>query len=407
MGTLPALAQDEGLEKKLAAIVAQLKAQENRLQAQETLLRIQQDAIAKQTGVIDTQRRELVARPTLQRAGLLVPFKTAQNSSGQIGQAAAPNGPVGEAPQQDEQPQVIQSLPEGLAVLTPAQRFTLTPSIEYTQTTNDRLVFRGVVIVPGINLGEVDASTDSRNIASAVVNLRYGITSRLEAEVRLPFTWSDDRATILNQGPNGSATQSVYLKDSGIGDVEFGARYQVNSGNDDWPVFVANARLKSNTGMGPFDIQRDAAGVAEQVALGSGFWAVSGGFSVLKISDPAVLFASVNYIYSIPKTINQNIGNVLVGRVEPGDSINTNLGFGFAINPEFSFSLGYEHSYIFPQWTMLGNTKQTSDSLQVGAMTLGLAYRLGPNMSLNTNFEFGVTQSAPDVRAVFSLPISF
>ena len=409
LGTLPAVAQDQAaLERKLAAIIAQLKAQENRLQAQETLLKTQQDAIAKQTGVIDTQRRELVARPGLQRTGLTMqPFKTAQNNSGQIGQPAVPDGPVGEAPQQDEQPQVIQSLPEGLAVLTPAQHFTLTPSIEYTQTTNDRLVFRGVIIVPGINLGQVDASTDSRNIASGVVNLRYGITSRLEAEVRLPFTWSDDRATILSQGPNSSATQSIYLKDSGIGDVEFGARYQINSGNDDWPVFVANARYKTDTGMGPFDVQRDAAGVAEQIALGSGFSAISGGFSMLKISDPAVLFASVGYIYSIPKTINQNIGNVLVGRVEPGDSINTNFGFGFAVNPEFSFSLGYGHSYIFPQWTMLGSTKQVSDSLQVGAMTLGLAYRLNSRMSLNTNFEFGMTQSAPDVRAVFSLPISF
>jgi outer membrane receptor for Fe3+-dicitrate len=128
---------------------------------------------------------------------------------------------------------------------------------------------------------------------------------------------------------------------------------------------------------------------------------------MLKVTDPAVLFASVNYVYAVPKDINQSIGGVQVGRVEPGDSVNANLGFGFAINPDFSFSLGYEHSYVFPQYTMLGNTKQISDSLQVGAMTLGLAYRLNNNMSLNGNFEFGVTQNAPDVRAVFSLPMTF
>ena len=292
-------------------------------------------------------------------------------------------------------------------MLTPAEHFILTPDVEYTQTTNDRLVFEGVVIVPGINLGEVSASTDDRNIVSSVLDIRYGITDRLEAEVRVPFTFSDDRATVLTQGPNGSATQSLYLHTTGIGDVEAGARYQINSGRDDWPIFVANARVKSDTGLGPFDVKRNSAGVAEQVALGSGFWAVEGGFSMLKVTDPAVLYASANYIYSVPKDINQTIGGVYVGAVDPSNSVFANLGFGFAVNPDFSISLGYEHSYVFPQYTMLGTTRQATDSLQVGAMTLGMAYRVAPNTSLNANFEFGVTSDAPDVRAVFSVPMTF
>jgi hypothetical protein len=441
----PASAQDN-LDKQLKAIAAQLKAQESRLEAQEKLLKNQQDVLAKQSAVIEDQRQELAKLhqtervtatsdpkmtpiprpgdnlgqpPVVQRATLTIPapearpMQTAQNNSPNSGvtpRTGVPNGPVGEAPKQDQQPQVVQSLPEGLAVLTPASHFIVMPSIEYTSTTNDRLVFRGVVLVPGINLGEVEASTDARNIASFVADLRYGITSRLEAEIRVPYTYSDDRATVLNQqvaGNTSTATQSLYLQDSGIGDVEIGARYQINDGGEDWPIFVANARVKTDTGMGPFDVRRDAAGIAQQVALGSGFWAAEGGFSMLKVTDPAVLFASANYVYAVPKDINQTIGNVFVGRVEPGDSVNVNLGFGFAINPDFSFSLGYEHSYVFPQYTMLGNSKQVSDSLQVGAMTLGLAYRLNNNMSLNGNFEFGVTQNAPDVRAVFSLPTTF
>jgi hypothetical protein len=223
----------------------------------------------------------------------------------------------------------------------------------------------------------------------------------------VPYVWSDDRATVLSQGPNGSATQSVYLQDSGIGDIELGARYQINNGLQDWPIFVGNARVKLDTGMGPFEIKRDAAGIAQEVALGSGFVGFSGGFSVLKITDPAVLFGSVNYVYNLPKDINQTIGNVLVGEVDPSNTINANLGFGFAINPEFSFSLGYSHSYVMPQTTMLGTTRQQTTSLQVGALTMGMAYRLGNNVSLNGNFEFGVTAAAPDMRAVFSLPTSF
>lgn len=424
VSALPAQAQDDALDKRLKEISAQLKAQESRLAAQERELKAQQEAIAKQAAVIDAQRTQLAklhdqAAPSQpaqpQPAALTIaappPVQTAQANSGVTHRtpppASTPTSPVGEAPKQDEPPQVVQSLPEGLAVLTPAEHFILWPSAEYTHTNNDRLVFRGVVIVPGINLGEVDASSDDRNIVSSVLDVRYGVTSRLEVEARVPFTFSDDRATVLTQGPSGSATQTIYLSNSGIGDVEFGARYQINNGRDDWPVFVANARVKTDTGLGPFDVRRDAAGIAQQVALGSGFLGLEGGFSVLKLTDPAVLYGSVNYIYEVPKDINQTIGNVLVGRVDPGNSVNVNLGFGFAVNPDFSFSLGYEHSYVMPQYTMLGTTQQATSSLQVGALTLGMAYRVAPNISLNGNFEFGVTADAPDMRAVFSLPVTF
>ena len=212
----PAQAQDLSLEQRLKVITDQLKAQQDKLAQQDRLLKLQQDAIDAQ--------KEQIAR--------------LNSRSVQTNPGATTLPPVGEAPPKppEEPPQVVQSLPQGIAVLTPAEHFTFMPSLEYTQTTNARLVFEGVVIVPGINLGEVTASTDDRSIASAVLDLRYGILDRLEVEVRLPFTFSDDRATVLVQAPQGSATQSIYISNTGIGDVELGARYQVNAGRDDWPV---------------------------------------------------------------------------------------------------------------------------------------------------------------------------
>jgi hypothetical protein len=383
---LPAAAQPS--EARIKEITDQLRAQQSELQAQARQLKAQQDQLTR-----------------LQQAQQAGPGAT---SPGATIARTTPTSPVGEAPARPEEPpQVVQSLPQGLAVLTPQGHFTLMPSLEYTQTTSDRLVFLGVVIVPGINLGEVTASTDDRSIVSTVADLRFGITDRLEVEVRAPFTFSDDRATVLVQAPQGSATQSLYVSNTGIGDVEFGARYQVNRGAEDWPIFVANTRFKMDTGTGPFDIDRTAAGIAKEVPLGSGFMGIEGGFSVLKLTDPAVLYGSVNYIYQIPKDINKEIGGVLVGRVDPSSSIGVTLGMGFAVNPDFSFSLGYEHNHVFPQETELGTTLQHTTSLEVGAMTLGMAYRLAPTMSLNANFEFGVTAAAPDVRVVFSLPMTF
>jgi hypothetical protein len=399
---LPAMAQASNpLEQRLKDIEEQLKAQKQLLDAQGAVIAQQQKVLS---GLNQVQR--IPAATTW--SGFQRPVMTIDGT--QIAQAdnSPPSTPVGQAPEQDnEPPQVIQSLPEGLAVLTPTGHFVLTPSIEYTHTANDRLVYRGVVIVPGINLGEVEASSDSRSIAVAVADVRYGLFDGFELEARVPFTWSDDRATVLSQGPSGSATQSLYLKDSGLGDVEVGARYQINRGLDEWPIFVANARVKMDNGMGPYDIKRDAAGIAQQIALGSGFVGLEGGFSFLKVSDPAVLFGSLTYIYQLPKDINQNIGGVFVGGVQPSSSIGLNLGFGFAVNPDFSFSFGYSHSYVLPQYTDLGGTQQHTTSIQVGALTMGIAYRLSQSLSLNTNFEFGVTSDAPDMRVVFSFPTTF
>lgn len=428
-----AFAQTPDKETELRKIVAKI---EKRLADQDRRLKAQQGQISQQAAVLERQRQELArlhgladkkalaisvidasrARGTnvnvidASTGGSAAAQDAGQPGGQDQGAAAADNtplAPVGETQKQEPAPQIIQSLPEGLAVLTPETHFVFTPSFEYTNTTNDRLVYRGVVIVPGLNLGEVEASNDQRNIISTVLDVRYGLTPRLEIEARVPFVFSDDRATILSQGPNGSATQSVYISGRGMGDVELGARYQVNAGAEDWPIFVANLRLKSDTGTGPFGVQRDAAGVAQEVALGSGFMAVEGGFSMLKVSEPAVLFASLNYVYSLAKNINQTIGTVPVGEVDPSDSISATIGFGFAVNTDFSFSLGYEHSHVFPQYTMLGTTQQATTAFEVGALSLGMAYRIAPNMSLNGNFEFGVTANAPDVRAVFSLPISY
>ena len=389
---VPAAAQPS--EEKIKEITDQLRVLEKQQEEQARQLKAQQDLYEK------LQAAQQAAPGAANPAAVTNPGATSI--------AAAPASPVGEAPSRpQEPPQVVQSLPQGLAVLTPHGHFTVMPSLEYTQTTSDRLVFLGVVIVPGINLGEVTASTDDRSIASAVADVRYGITDRFEVEVRLPFTFADDRATVLVQAPQGSATQSLYVSNTGLGDIEFGARYQINRGTDDWPIFVANSRIKMDTGTGPFDIRRDVAGIAEQVPLGSGFMGLEGGFSVLKLSDPAVLYGSMNLIYQMPKDINKTIGGVLVGRVDPSSSIGITLGMGFAVNPDFSFSLGYEHNHVLPQYTELGTTRQSTTSLEVGAMTMGMAYRLGPKTSLNANFEFGVTAAAPDVRVVFSLPLTF
>src|SRR4051812_9421871 len=140
LSVVPIKAQDaRALQKQLKEITDELRAQSARMTEQNRLLKQQQSAI-------DAQHDQL----TKISAG------NAQNSnqnSNPGATSASLTSPVGEAPPKppQEPPQVVQSLPRGIAVLTPEGHFTFQPSLEYTQTTSNRLVFEGIVIVPGIN----------------------------------------------------------------------------------------------------------------------------------------------------------------------------------------------------------------------------------------------------------------
>jgi hypothetical protein len=84
-------------------------------------------------------------------------------------------------------------------------------------------------------------------------------------------------------------------------------------------------------------------------------------------SDPAVIYAGLGYNYNVADDIDKTIGKVAVGRVDPGDSISANLGFGLALNPRLSMSLGYSHNYVFPTSTELDGQAEESTSIQVGS----------------------------------------
>ena len=313
-------------------------------------------------------------------------------------------GPVGEAPDDlPARPEAV-ALPEGVGVLTPKGRSILDPSFDVTLGSDNRLIFRGVEIVTGVQVGVLQASDVDRTTLSATLAGRYGLSDRAEVEVRVPYVHRDDEFTTLVQRDT-QVTSTSSLQADDIGDVEVTGRYQLNRPSNGNPIFVGNLRYKSNTGTGPFDVARDEMGVASELPTGSGFWALEPSVTMLYPSDPTVIFANIGYLYHADDDINQSINAAQIGNVDPGDSINAGAGFGFSVNPRFSFSLGYRHSFILPTKTEVNGTVQESDSLNAGALQFGWSYLLSEKVTFNNSFEFGVTRDAPDLRIVFRLPI--
>jgi hypothetical protein len=419
----------------LTAVLARIAEQEQRLNAQEQLLREQQNQLAEQRTLIERQRREIQGMVAVADADLgqirgaglpdarlnyaelapdepirlnRRPVRTLTQTEGGSAPpaatpAAAPEGPVGEAPPEDTQVSTVEALPEGQNALLGRGRLVIEPSFEYSRSSSNRLVFRGVEIVTGIQVGLIEANDTARDTLSGSVALRYALTDRLEIEGRVPYIYRSDRVTTLSQN-NQTTTQTFELQGSELGDVEVSARYQLNDGGNGAPIFVAGARVKSDTGLGPFDLDRDAQGISTELATGSGFWAVQGSLSVLYPTDPAVLFGNVSYMHNIERDIDKTFGAVTVGNVDPGDSIGLGFGFGFALNPRFSYSLGYSHSYVLPTETELNGTIQESTELQVGALQLGLSYRATERLTVAASVEVGVTEDAPDVRVAWRTP---
>lgn len=314
-----------------------------------------------------------------------------------------PQTPVGQAPKPPEQPpEIAQIFPDQPGVLTPKGALTLEPSLQYANSTNNRVALVGFTIIPAITIGLINIQAVERDTWTAALTARYGITNRLEFETRIPYLYRED-SIITRPIATPSVTDSVFdASGHGIGDVEFAARYQLNRGGADSAYYVATLRAKSRTGTSPFEVDIDpATNLERELPTGSGFWAVQPQLTWLLPSDPVVLFGSLSYLYNFKRDVGRGFGTV-----DPGNVFGFNIGMGLSLNEKFSFSVGYDHASIAPpsQEGDFTNQLAAASTVQVGTLLIGGAYQLGRSTLLNVSLGVGVTASAPDLQLTVRLP---
>lgn len=392
---------------------------EQRLRALEQALDQQKRIIAEQQQLISQQRKDLDALTPTQldqiRGAALpptqlpsVPGYTAAPRTVAADEHTGPSpAPVGEAPEQ-ERPQV-EVISDVGGVLTRTGDFVFEPSIEYSHSSVNRLTFRGIELQDTVLIGVIEASDADRDLFSPALTARYGVFDDFEIEAKIPYVYRDDRLTFLiPQASAPDVQREESLSGDGLGDIEVAAHYQITRSS---PFLVGNVRFKTTTGDGPFDIDRDDDGLELELPTGSGFYTVEPSLTLIYPTDPAVLFASLSYQWSIPDDVNMQIGDVTVRDVDPGDTIGVSFGMGFAVNDDFSFSLGYKHSLVLGTETEIelptGETRnEKSNSLHLGSLLFGLGYRVTDNVGVNLDVEVGATEDAPDMRAMIRVPIT-
>jgi hypothetical protein len=327
--------------------------------------------------------------------------------------------PVGRRPAEDDRPPEVAPIFDQPGVLTPRGRFIVEPSYQYAYSSSDRVALVGYTVIPAILIGLVDVRQVKATTQTGAVAFRYGLTNRMEVEVRVPYV-DVHTDTISREIFTGTAQDRLFTTSGkGLGDIEATLRYQLNDGGADKPFYVGWFRAKSRTGRDPFEVTTDCitrcvenytgTGLPLRSPTGSGFYSAQLGLTWLYPSDPVVFFGNVSYLHNFErKNVSRHVllaGTQFLGDVKAGDIADVSIGLGLSLNEKASISIGYDQAFV-------GRTKQNDHPLPgsaratLGSLLIGGSYRFNDKETLNVTLGVGVTRDTPDSTITVRLPIT-
>lgn len=313
---------------------------------------------------------------------------------------------------QAEEKQVIDTVASSLkaqGLMTPKGRFEIEPTFSYSQNSVNRISILGYTQLPALVVGIIEAEDADFTTFTWAVAARYGLTERIELELRAPWVYRHDSITKRNQDDGVQNPTKHTSSGGGLGDVEAAIRYQFNLHSS--PYWIGGLRVKSATGKSPFEQELDKYNIYKSPPTGSGVWSFEPSLTMIYPLAPAVLFATASYTHNLGTDAqfrfdplgdpNKQGGSY---SVDLGDSFSMGMGMGFAVNDRLSFSLGFNHRTIFE--SAIGGIK-SGEVYQLDSLTTGFSLAISESTSLNMSLQAGLTEDAPDVQLNFGMPMQF
>jgi hypothetical protein len=409
----------DAMRSQISAQIEQLDAMKRALAEQEADYQALRHAVGMD--VLDKQRAGNIAAGGAGASALPMP-------AGEAVAADAPQQqqPVGEAPKTDTRPPEVAPIFQQPGVLTPSGKFILEPAYQFEYSNVDRVALVGYTVIPAILIGLIDAREVRTTTQIGWLTGRYGITNRMEVELRVPYVYQHEDTT-SREIFTGTATDNAFGNSGhGLGDIEATLRYQLNNGGPDKAYYVGWFRVKSRTGTDPFQvttdcIQRCVENVLDEVDLsatgtglpltqptGTGFWSLQPGVTWLYPSDPVVFFGNVSYLYNVARdNVSRNIllgGTEYLGKIKEGNVADVSIGLGLSLNEKASISIGYDQS-------MVGQTKQNNQNVPgstkyvLGTLLIGGSWRFSDKRTVNFTLGVGVTRDTPDATVTIRVPM--
>jgi hypothetical protein len=333
------------------------------------------------------------------------------------GESAPISGPSAEEQQARQVVETAPTLSTVGGVLTPKGQIVIDPSIEYDYWAQNQLGVNGFQIIPGITFGNVFVTRFEQNITTAAVTGRWGVTDRLELNAKVPFVYNAGSTSSLI--PVGPAAQllSVSANGSGIGDVQAGASYQINSGESGWPIFVGNFLFKTVTGTSPFDVPiitlndpngQFLSGTPRRLATGTGFYQLTPSVTVLLPTAPGVLFANLQFQHNLSRTQpiqDRQGGPPTQVNLQPGEAPSITFGIGFALNDRAALTLSYQQTHVFTAYA--NGQAITGSPYSFGTFNFGLGYQISQSTRLNLSVGIGTGPNTPAAKVLLEVPYRF
>ena len=301
---------ETGTIKQFKKLLAQ---QSQQLQAQQKVLDAQARQLNELQSRLDTlsgEKLPVIAESNQKpnqtaKSGVSQPSgqnKAPPQTTGKPQQTASAQPRLKAMPKETKPPEIPRVSADVGGVLTPRGRFVVEPLLQYAYSKSQRVALAGYTVGSALLIGITDVRDVKRETETAALTGRYGITDRLELEAKVPYIRRDDTSQTRSV-VNPNATDAFFNADgSAIGDIEVAGHYQFNNGQNGWPFFIGNLRVKTDTGSSPFEMPIDTDFfLPTKLNTGTGFWSFQPSLTAIFPSDPAVFYANVSYLWDVER----------------------------------------------------------------------------------------------------------
>ena len=218
--------------------------------------------------------------------------------------------------------------------------------------------------------------------------VRYGLTNHLELDLTIPYSYIEQKQDFR---PFKVPTSLRRKENSGIGDIGLVVRYTAWTESGNIPNITLSMNAKSKTGK-ESSISQDTGN--QNPGLGTGFWNVGAGISLVKTIDPVVFFGSLGYTTTLEKN-----------GFEPGEQIPYSFGTGFSMNDKVSFSTSLSGDAV--RRTKFNGREIAGSSKNINTLQLGFTVQLSQRLFIEPYVGFGLNEEASDFVLGFNVPYRF
>ncbi len=296
--------------------------------------------------------------------------------------------------------QATEALDQALIVrgglLLPSGTLEVDNTTSYFSASSDHVSVDGFALLPILVVGDIESQRVREDYLLPTFTARLGLPHKFQMDFVIPYGYELIRT--VNALNNQTSASSF-----GLGDISAGLYRQLSSEHGRMPDMLANVRFKSTTGKDSFSL------TSSEVALGTGFNAIQGNWTVAKSSDPVVFFGNLSYTanlpanHTVPANDPENPGATTVGHFNPGGAIGFQLGSILALNPDVSMTVGWDQR--FTRSTQLNGVSIPASYLVEGTLRLGTSYVYAPGKIVDLSFGVGLTPDTPNLQFSVGFPL--